>query len=156
MKNLVYLFIILLLTACSPPQAVEIDLQAEGEKVMEASRAWAKSQSNEEYLSYWTEDALVAAPGQPTYRGHDEIRKMLESSAEIPGFEVNWEPKEVFLAKSGDLAYLIENNYFAWTDSLGTQVKTFNKAVTIWKKQEDGSWKCVVDIFNDDPALSSL
>ena len=123
---------------------------------MEISRQWAKSKTPEETLSYWSEDAILIAPGQPTLRGKEEIAKMIEGTAQIPGFEVNWEPKEVFVSKSGDLAYLIENNYFAMNDSLGNQVKTFNKAVTIWKKQADGTWKNVVDTWNEDPSITSL
>jgi len=155
MKKLIYIpILVFLFSNCSEQQAV--DQQAEGEKLMEVSRQWAKSKSNEEYLSYWAEDAILIAPGQPTLRGKEEISKMLEGAAQIPGFEVNWEPQEVFVSKSGDLAYLIENNYFAMNDSLGNQVKTFNKAVTIWKKQEDGTWKNVVDTYNSDPSITSL
>jgi len=155
MKNLIYLSILIFsFQSCAEQQIV--DQKAEGEKLMEASRQWAKSKSNEEYLSYWADDAILIAPGQPTLRGKEQIAKMLEANAQIPGFEVSWEPQEVYVSKSGDLAYLIENNYFAWNDSLGNQVKTFNKAVTIWKKQTDGTWKNVVDTFNEDPSITSL
>lgn len=123
---------------------------------MEISRQWAKSQTPEEILSYWAEDALVMAPGQPALRGKEAITKMVEGSAEIPGFEVSWEPKKAFVSKSGDLAYLIEQNYFSANDSLGNPVRTYNKVVTIWKKQEDGSWKNVVDMWNEDPSITSI
>jgi ketosteroid isomerase-like protein len=155
MKNLIFVSILLFVfSSCAKQQVV--DQEAEGEKLMEISRQWAKSENTEETLSYWAEDAILIAPGQPTLRGKEEIAKMIEETAQIPGFEINWEPEEVFVSKSGDLAYLIENNYFAMNDSLGNQVKTFNKAVTIWKKQADGTWKNVVDTWNEDPSITSL
>ncbi|MEK6153543.1 DUF4440 domain-containing protein [Flavobacteriaceae bacterium 3-367] len=155
MRKLIYISSFLIFfTSCGKKES--IDLKAEGEKVMETSRKWAQSKTNEEYLSYWTDDAILIAPGQPTLRGKEQISKMLEANAQIPGFEVNWEPKEVFVSESGDLAYLIENIYFGVNDSLGNKIKTFNKAVTIWKKQQDGTWKNVVDTFNPDPSVTSL
>ncbi len=158
MKNIILISIlIIVISSCSQQQIV--DQKAEGEKLMELSREWAASAATddlEKILNYWAEDAIVLPPGQSTLRGHNEIMQMLEGGAQIPGFEVNWEPKEVFVSKSGDLAYLIEHNYFAMDDSLGNQFKTFNKAVTIWKKQEDGSWKNVVDIWNEDPSITSI
>jgi hypothetical protein len=33
----------------------------------------------------------------------------------------------------------------------GTPVTVDGKAVTIWRREKDGSWKCVVDIWNDAP-----
>ena len=44
------------------------------------------------------DDAVVMAHGQPAVKGHDAIRKMLEVNANIPGFEVSWEPKEAFVS----------------------------------------------------------
>ena len=107
-------------------------------------------------MRYWADDALLIAPGQPTLRGKEEISKMLDTETGIPGFEVNWEPKEAVVSKSGDLAYLIENLSIAMDDSLGNQVATFYKSVTILKKQADGTWKNVVDTYNTDPSVTSL
>ena len=147
------LILLILISSCSTRT---VDQAAEGEKLMELSRQWSKSKTPEETLSYWSDDAIVMAPGQPIIRGKEAIRKMIEGTSEIPGFEVKWEPKEVFVSKSGDLAYIIEQNYFTVNDSLGNQIKTFNKVVTIWKKQEDGTWKDVVDIWNEDPSITSI
>lgn len=37
-------------------------------------------------------------------------------------------------------------------DSTGALMTQYNKVVTVWKKQEDGSWKNVVDMWNSDPS----
>ena len=49
------------------------------------------------------------------------------------------------------MAYQIERNEITVNDSLGNPIKNYNKVVTIWKKQADGQWKYVVDIWNADP-----
>lgn len=155
MRNLIITTVLLFAISSCNQQPV-VDQKAEGEKLMELSREWAKSQSNEEYLKYWAEGALLKGPGQPALKGKLAIAKMLDENADIPGFEVNWEPQEAFVSKSGDLGYLIENTYFAHNDSLGNQVKLFCKVLTIWEKQEDGSWKNVVDFASADPSIKSL
>ena len=156
MKNLILLAILGIFLLNCQPQPPAIDQAAEAENLMETSRQWAKSKTNEEYLSYWHESAVLMAPGQPALNGHEDISKMLESTKDIPGFAVDWEPQEAYVSKSGDLGYLIERSSFTMNDSLGNPVTEFHKTVTIWKKQEDGSWINVVDIYNQDPSITSL
>ena len=134
----------------------QIDLAAEAEALMATSREWAQSQSNEEYLSYWTEDAQLTQSGQPTLRGHEAIMGMLEGTADIPGFKVMWEPYEAHVSEGGDMGYLLEKTSFTMNDSLGNPMTQYYRTVTIWKKQEDGSWKCVVDQLSDDPTMTSI
>lgn len=136
-----------------------IDQKAEAEKLMELSREWALSAQEDDLertLNYWAKDAILMSPGQYALKGHDEIMKMLEETSQIPGFQVNWEPKEAFVSKSGDLGYVIAHNYFKFPDSIGNIVTTYGTAVEIWKKQEDGTWKNAVDISNSDPSITSI
>lgn len=154
MKHFILLAIsFLILSGCLEQR---VDQQAEGKKLMELSREWARAETPDEILSFWADEAIVMPPGQASLKGKDAIRQMLEGTSEIPGFEVSWEPKEFFVSKSGDLAYLIEQNYFKMRDSEDNPLTTFNKVVTIWKKQDDGAWKNVVDIWNEDPSISSI
>lgn len=64
----------------------------------------------------------------------------------MPGFKISWEPESVEVSDSGDMAYLIENSSVSFTDSTGKTVVQNNKAVSIWRKKSDGSWKNGVDI----------
>ena len=157
MKKLLLIFTVLLgIYGCARQS---VDQEAEAEKIMELSREWAKSAQTtdiEKVLSYWSDDAVVMAPGQPATIGKEALRKMLEMNATIPGFEVNWEPKAAYVSESGDLAYSIGVNYMKMLDSLGNKITIFHKGVEVWKKQDDGSWKCIVDIFNQDPTLTSI
>lgn len=133
----------------------QVDAKREGEKLMQISREWSKSagtDSLEKTLSYWAEDAVVMSPGQPPIKGKNAIREMVEGSSKIPGFKISWEPQSVFVSKSGDMAYMIEQNQITVNDSLGNPRTEFNKVVTIWRKDGDGSWKNVVDVWNADPS----
>ncbi|WP_100629919.1 YybH family protein [Algoriphagus formosus] len=149
--------ILFTITAC---KQTTIDQEAEAEKLMELSRSWAKSVKDrdvEKMLSYWADDAMVMSPNEASVVGIEALRGMVERSMKIPGFEIYWEPQEAFVSKSGDLGYVIIKNYMTMpTDTLGNTRTVFNKGVEIWKKQENGVWKNVVDISNSDPSISSL
>ncbi len=151
-----HMLLIIFIAACN--QQI-IDQEAEAEKLLQLSREWAKTAQGdnlEKTLNYWAKNATVLSPDQPAIKGHEGIRQMLEQSAKIPGFEVNWEPKEAFVSQSGDLGYVIAHNYFKFPDSTGNVFTTYGRGVEIWRKQEDGSWKTVVDIFNGDPTLTTI
>lgn len=139
-------------------QTNQIDQEAEAQKLLDISQKWAeaaKSGDAEQTLSFWSKDAIVMTDGEGIVKGHDQIREMLtaEGSAEV---EFYWNPTEAFVSKGGDLGYVLNKVYISFPDSLGMPIKTFHKGVEIWKKQEDGSWKCVVDIMNSDPTLTSI
>src|SRR5580765_5057064 len=104
---------LLLLTALWGCSEHKIDTATEGEKLMQISREWSKSaatDSVEKTLSYWADDAVIMSPGQPPIKGKNSIREMIGSTSKIPGFKISWEPISVLVSKSGDLAYMIEQN----------------------------------------------
>ncbi|WP_206513152.1 YybH family protein [Flagellimonas marinaquae] len=146
-----------LLTGCTEKA---IDQNAEADKLMEISKAWANSVKNknvDEMLSYWADDAILMSPNEPAVIGIDSLRAMVERSIKIPGFEINWNPQEAYVSKSGDLGYVIFKNYMTMPiDTMGNTRTVFNKGVEIWKKQSDGNWKNVVDISNADPSINSI
>ncbi|HTE31921.1 MAG TPA: DUF4440 domain-containing protein [Chryseolinea sp.] len=152
MRNVIVLLLIVALSGCSE---AKIDTKSEGELLMQISRDWSKSaatDSIEKTLSYWADDAIVMAPGQPALKGKKAIREMVEGSSKIPGFRISWEPLSVSVSKSGDMAYLIEQNKISVNDSLGNPMVEYNKSVTIWRKEADGTWKNIVDTWNADPS----
>jgi uncharacterized protein (TIGR02246 family) len=133
----------------------KVDTKAEGDRLMQLSREWSRSaatDSMEKTLSYWADDAIVMSPGQPPIKGKKAIREMVEGTSKIPGFKISWEPLSVAVAKSGDIAYMIEQNQITVNDSLGNPHTEFNKSVTIWRKETDGSWKNIVDMWNSNPS----
>jgi ketosteroid isomerase-like protein len=152
MKLIIASLIFTVLASCSDNK---VDTKIEGERLIQISREWSKSaatDSIEETLSYWADDAVVMSPGQPPLKGKNAIREMIKGTSKIPGFKISWEPISVFVSKSGDIAYLIEQNQITVNDSLGKPITEFNKSVTIWRKEADGSWKNIVDMWNADPS----
>jgi conserved hypothetical protein len=133
----------------------KVDKKAEGEKIMQLSKEWSQTVATkdvEKIVSYWADDAFVMQEGQAPLKGKQAIREMVEESFKMPGFNISWQPESVEVSDAGDMAYLIENAQVSFNDSTGKQVSIKNKAVSIWRKQQDGSWKNVVDISTADPS----
>lgn len=153
MKNIITLLTtVILFSSCT--KQVDINLEEEGKVLMQLSKDWSdlvKTGDTDKIMEGWSDDAVMMAPGLPPLKGKESIRNYIEEGAKIPGFEIRWEPLEVHVSKSGDMAYLIERNEITVNDSLGNPVKSYNKVVTVWKKQSDGQWKNVVDMWNANP-----
>ena len=146
MRQIIFIALVLLLLGCNQ---TKVDKKAEGEKLMQLSKEWSQAASAgdvEKIVSFWADDAVLISAGEPVLNGKNAIRKMVEDSYKMPGFRIGWQPQSVVVSESGDMAYLIENSQISFTDSTGKPVTINNKAVTIWRKQADGSWKNAVDI----------
>ena len=154
-KKVFYAFILMTSISCNQQ---DVDVNKEGEKLMQLSREWSKSASSrdvEKTLSYWTDDAVVISAGQPILKGKNAIRQMVEGGYKNPSFKISWEPKSAEISKSGDLGYLIEDSQITVNDSTGKPVTQHFKSVTVWKKQADGTWKNVVDVMSPESSQNN-
>jgi len=131
-----------------------IDVKAEGDKLMQTSRDWSRvsgTDSIDRILSYWADDATLITTDEPTIQGKEAIRAMLVSSFKQPGFKISWEPISATISKSGDLGYLVERNQITFPDSAGKTLTVHSRVVTIWRKNSDGTWKNIVDMASREP-----
>ena len=132
-----------------------MDLKAEGDALMKLSRDWCAKVATapiDDWIDFWAEDAVMMAPGLPPLRGKAAIRQYVETAAQLPGFRIRWEPESVYVSQSADMAYMIERNVTTINDSEGNPVTTYGKVVTVWRKAADGSWRNIVDMWNETPA----
>jgi uncharacterized protein (TIGR02246 family) len=109
----------------------------------------AQGRDVDRIVSYWADDATVLPPGDPPVVGKAAIREFVAKSFENPSFRISWKTNDVVVSQSGDLAYATGTNRVSFTGPDGTPVTVDGKAVTVWRREKDGSWKCVVDIWND-------
>ena len=150
MKQVLIIAFLAAIVSCGQPK---VDKIAEGEKVMQLSREWSKVAAGgivDKTVGYWADNAYMVSASEPELRGKAAIRQMVENSYKIPGFRISWEPQSVEVSDNGDMAYLLENSKVSFSDSAGKPVTIYSKAVSIWKKQSDGTWKNVVDISTPD------
>jgi len=128
-----------------------VDPDAEGTALMKISRDWSTLVGKGDMdaaLDVWAKDAVVLPPGMAVFEGREAIREFVNQTSARPGFSISWEPVSVHVSECGDMAYMIERNVITMNDSEGNPVTTHGKVVTVWRK-EGGTWKNVVDIWND-------
>jgi ketosteroid isomerase-like protein len=58
---------------------------------------------------------------------------------------LSWAADFADVSQSGDLGYTYGRYTYSYTDSTGTRVENRGVFHTVWKRQEDGSWRFVWD-----------
>jgi ketosteroid isomerase-like protein len=137
---------------------VDVNAAAVKDEILRLDKEWAAAAADgrdvELILSFWSDDASVLPPGAPPIVGKAAIREFVTGALNTPGFSVTWKTIQVVLSAAGDLAYCLGPNRFTAPGPDGTIATTYGKAVTVWRNDPAG-WKCVVDIWNDDPTAAA-
>jgi uncharacterized protein (TIGR02246 family) len=139
------------LAACTTRPTVMPDLAGEEAAIRATDARWlaaAQAHDLERTVSYWTDDVYMMSPGGPVMLGKEALRRYVAGAFAIPGFSISWVTDHVWVAKSGDLAYSVGTDTIRLTSPEGKPVEEHNKAVAVWRKGPDGSWRCAVDIWN--------
>lgn len=150
------LVMILLLVSCtqqqppSPPPDTRAQDEAAIRRLAIEFDAAGQAKDVEKFLTFYAPDASLFPGGMPLATGPEAIRKVIGELMALPGFALKFGQTKVEVARSGDLAY--DNGTYELTanDAKGKPVTEKGKYVTVWKKQPDGSWKVLCDIFNAD------
>ena len=106
-------------------------------------------------ISYYAEDAIVMPPNAPSAKTRETIRTAWKEMLTTPGAAIRWKTTKVEVAKAGDLACVSGTYEETMTEASGKPVKDYGKYVEIFKKQADGTWKVVADIWNSDLPTSA-
>jgi ketosteroid isomerase-like protein len=126
---------------------------ADEQAIRERDIAWSKvgaAKDLEGVLAFFTDDASELPPNAPIATGKEARRKVWSEYFATPGFAFNWQPTKVEASRGGDLGYSMGTYELTMHDPTGKPVIDRGKYVTVWKKQADGTWKVVADIFNSD------
>ena len=106
-------------------------------------------------VSYYAEAAMVMPPNASAATTKEAIRSAWKEMLTTPGAAISWKATKVEVAKAGDLAYVSGTYEETMTDASGKPAKDRGKYVEIFKKQADGTWKVVADIWNSDLPASA-
>ncbi len=140
-----------MLAGCAPAPAP--DLAAAEAAIRKADTAWveaAKLRKAEAWAAFYTDDAIVLPPNEKVATTKEAVLKSISAMMALPELAIAWQPTKVVMAQSGELGYMYGSYTMSFKDEKGKPVKDEGKMVEIWKKQADGGWKCVTDIWNSD------
>jgi ketosteroid isomerase-like protein len=128
---------------------------ADSRRLLERDAEWAAAATEgrdvERIVEFWTEDAVVYPPGMLPVVGKAALRAYVEASLAIDGFSITWTSSEAQISPDGQLAYLLSRNVVTIPEPSGELTTMRGRAVTIWRREPDGEWRCAVDIWNAEP-----
>ncbi|MBA2702787.1 MAG: DUF4440 domain-containing protein [Blastocatellia bacterium] len=144
--------------ACQTPAPA--DTRAADESAIRTLDAeWSKAAGAKDVdktVSYYSDDAIVLPPNEAMVNTKVAVRKIWKAMITTPGFSGGWKATKVEVARSGDIGYVSGTYELTMNDASGKPATDRGKYLEVWKKQSDGGWKCVADIWNSDlpaPAL---
>jgi uncharacterized protein (TIGR02246 family) len=104
----------------------------------------------ERIASFYAEDAVLLPMAEPIVTGKEAIRAEWRHVLCIPGIQNVSALKHIDVSRSGDLGYSRGTYISHMVGPKGEPLTEPGKWVSIWKKQSDGQWRIVVDIYNTD------
>jgi ketosteroid isomerase-like protein len=155
------LALVLLTPACRPAppadgagSAVKAALRpADLAAILKADSAFAiaaNSGSLDGIVALYAEDASLLPPNEPAAKGQQAIRQYWGRF--LDAYTLRFELSTDEMDGRSDLAYV--RGHYTLTASPkakgGTAVSDQGKFVEVLKRQADGSWRYVIDIFNSD------
>lgn len=154
MKRLFPAFVALVAVAASGC-APTVDTAADKATIERLYPEWAKAAQErdwERWRSFWAEDAVALPAGAPMVSGKKAIEEYYSEHEFGDPNRIFHDLQQTYVevARSGDLAYSMGVADSSFSDSEGKPVRAKGKWIKVWKKQGDGSWKCIINIWNRD------
>jgi ketosteroid isomerase-like protein len=107
--------------------------------------------SAEGWLGFYTDDAIMMPPGENICKDPASRATSIKAMFAMPAAHMRFQATNTEVSKSADLGYSVGVYQFSYKDAAGKDAHETGKFNETWKKQADGTWKCIVDIWNADP-----
>ena len=132
-----------------PAQAAGVDANAKVLAQLDAD--WSKAagaRDAERVASFYADDAIAYPPGMPLAVGRAAAQRVWASYFVNATFKISW--KTDHASVNGDLGFTSGAYEDSYKGADGKLVVETGKYVCVWKKQKEGGWKAVHDIWNTD------
>jgi ketosteroid isomerase-like protein len=119
--------------------------------IRSADQQWLKffaARDLEHSLAMCEDGAAFLGQNAPAAEGKADISSVFSGLFALPNFKISWTLNKAEVAKSGDLGFTSGTYEDSYTDASGKAMPDHGKYVTIWRKQKDGAWKMMLDIYN--------
>jgi ketosteroid isomerase-like protein len=121
--------------------------------VAAADAAWLKAYQAKDVgksVAFYDERGSMLAPNTPIATGKDALAQAIAGAFAMPGYNLVWHLRKVGLARSEDLGHTSGSYDSSFQDASGKTISDTGKYLTVWKKQANGAWKVLFDMFNSD------
>lgn len=132
-----------------------VDLRAEEEAIRRLDRQWQAAVDARDVAAaaaFFASDAVLMPANGPMIVGREGIEAWFSEWLPVPEISNAFEPDQIEVAASGDLAY-DRGTYRFVMDTPEGRAEDVGKYVVVWKKI-DGEWRAALDMSNSDLPLA--
>lgn len=137
--------IVIILLGCNSPNTEKEKWKSE---ILQTEKAFSDLALNEgignAFATYAANDAVLMRNNSLVI-GKEGLLSYYSETMDNTDTKLTWKPEFVDVSKSGDLGYTYGYYTFTLKDTLGKDIVTKGVFHTVWKRQDDGSWKFVWD-----------
>jgi uncharacterized protein (TIGR02246 family) len=142
-------------SGCGKQAAAPADAASVKAALKADEKNWMEEFKNgnlEALAGHYADDATFVTSAGPPANGSTEIRRFYANGLTDKNFKISIASDKVDVAASGDLAYSRGHFDEQYTDpKTGKVMSDSGSFVSIYRKQDDGSWKMVEDFAVSDP-----
>jgi ketosteroid isomerase-like protein len=130
------------------------DIDALKKSLAAADESWSAAavarDATKVATGYYAEDGIAYPPDAPIAVGRAETAKIWTDGFADPSYNVSWKAMRIEVSESGDLGVTAGTYVESYNGSDGKLVTNHGKYVCVWRRNKDGEWKAVHDIWNTD------
>ena len=139
---------VVMLLSCT---ATAADMDANAKVLARLDDDWsaaAVKKDVDRVASFYADDAIAYPQNAPAAVGKAAAKKVWAAYFADPSFAISW--KTTHAQVDGDLGFTSGTYEDSYKGADGKTVKEAGKYLCVWKKQKDGSWKAIHDMWNGD------
>jgi ketosteroid isomerase-like protein len=121
------------------------------DEIMQADRDFntaTQQKRADGWMTYFAENAVV--PAMPPLAGKAALNEHFQKLFADRDFVLSWEPVKAEVFPGDKMGYTVGKYLARFKDKAGQAMEETGRYITIWKKQDDGSWKIVADTGSED------
>lgn len=146
MKGIIFFVIFsMFLSNCAENKNVD-----EAKKLLSVDSEFSQMSGNRgaaEAFNFYLADSAIELPsGNMPVFGRENIYSGMKPDQEL--YKLEWRPQKAEVAESGELGYTWGFYTLSFPDSSGVERQVDGKYLNVWKKDDEGNWKVMIDIGN--------
>lgn len=99
--------------------------------------------------AHYTEDAVLYPPNGPEVSGRDAIEAYMATWPPLTKFHV----EDVKMDGTKEVTYILYSYDIGMQINDTTAVNETGRGIELWRKLDDGSWRCFADVWNTNMPL---
>ncbi len=150
MKTSICLLILFLSAFVAGCSKSSINTTAESTALLQTdvrfSKASVEKGAAEAFYEFMDDSSVSLSPNSDPLTGKNNIHERMMRGGN--DYTLSWTPKKADVARSGDFGYTWGTYELSFKAEDGTPQTRHGKYLNVWRKQNDGLWKLLVDIGN--------